>query len=364
MVGINRRMRDTMDNLKEKSLVYIPCITTEPLSILEDSGRGHQKLYYYSEFFDEIYVLSYGPKKKETKGNIVHFRGNLLDYFRNFPSDKENVDYVMITDIFITGAIGITLGLINEIPIVLRIGGTWDYPRDDFKFFFSKVIRFFTVPFVLANSKNVVTNAKNLQRRYEKFNDNIEVVYNGVDTDLFYPNKRKEKLKEKIKVIFVGTLNKNKGIEILAEASLELKDDFNFTFVGDGPLKGKLQKEYSHINFTGKVEHETVSRLLRESDIMILPSFSEGFPNILLEGMSAGLAVIGTNVGGIPEMIDHERNGILINPGSKSEIKKSIRELKNPQMRNKLGENARATVLKNYSYQKQLEKLVKSLFEK
>lgn len=351
------------ENLKSKKLVYLPCITTDPFSILEDSGRGHQKLYHYSKFFEKIYVLSYGPRKKETKGNIVHFRGNLLDYFRNFPSDKEYVNYVMITDIFITGAIGTTLGLINEIPIVLRIGGTWDYPRDDFKFFFSKVIRFFTVPYVLTNCKKVVTNARHLKERYNGFNDNIEVVYNGVDTNLFYSNKRKEKLKEKIKVIFVGSLNKNKGVEILAEASLELKDDFDFTFVGDGPLENKLKERYSHINFTGKVDHEMVSKLLRTSDIMILPSFSEGFPNILLEGMSCGLPVIGTRVGGIPEMIDHEENGLLIDPGSKKEIKKALSYLRDEEERKRLGKNAREKVLSNFRMKNQLQKLTHHLFK-
>jgi len=63
-------MDEQNKDLSNKSLVYFPCITTDPFSIMEDKGRGHQKLYYYSSIFDKVYVLSYGPKKIEKKNNI------------------------------------------------------------------------------------------------------------------------------------------------------------------------------------------------------------------------------------------------------------------------------------------------------
>ncbi|NQU83485.1 MAG: glycosyltransferase family 4 protein, partial [Parcubacteria group bacterium] len=92
-------------------------------------------------------------------------------------------------------------------------------------------------------------------------------------------------------------------------------------------------------------------------DIFALTSVKEGMPYVILEAMAAGLPIIATRVGGIPEIIDNDVSGILIQPQSPEAIKNSIINLLNsPSKRNALGEQARKKLIENYNINKMVEK--------
>ena len=98
---------------------------------------------------------------------------------------------------------------------------------------------------------------------------------------------------------------------------------------------------------------------LNKSQIFIIPSIFEGNPKVLLEAMACGLAIIGTEVMGIKEIINHEENGYLCKTNSGS-IRKAIIELiKNPKLVKKTGENARKYILKNCSLEKIIRKEIR-----
>ncbi len=341
-----------------KNLLYLSFSDYETTA---KGGHSEYRIEKASDIFDEVFVICHGPKEQIEENGVNYHIGTYYDYLRYLIKLRNKIDYIFIFDYFIIGFLGAFFGKIYNIPIGMRCGGLWKYKRGNLKRFFAKLIKLITKPFVFKTAKKIVFNAEYLRNKFPKYSHKSEVVYNGVDNDLFKP---KEVDNEKIEVIFVGRMVRSKGVKLLAEVSKDLKEEYNFTFIGDGDMKDTIEDNYPHIDCKGKLPHEEVSTHIRNSDILILPTYGkyEGFPNVLLEGMSCGKAVIGTDIAGIPEMIDHMDNGIIIQPKSKEDIKRALLEFKDSKVRKQMGENAREEVLENYSLDKNISKLYRTLF--
>jgi glycosyltransferase involved in cell wall biosynthesis len=135
----------------------------------------------------------------------------------------------------------------------------------------------------------------------------IVVNYNGVDKSIFFPSFKKESKT----IVFVGNLIKEKGIlELLSTfESLDGKyENYKLRIIGQGPLLRSLLDKYAHINervkFLGSLPLDKVANEIREAALLVLPSYREGVPNVLLEALSCGTPIVATNVGGIPEVIE------------------------------------------------------------
>ena len=125
-----------------------------------------------------------------------------------------------------------------------------------------------------------------------------------------------------LEICCVGSVSKRKGQDMIVEALVKMspvqREKVHFTIVGDGTLRGELEKLCfekgisKYIDFIG-VSNQVENYLLR-SDIFMLPSRDEGFPISILEAMRAGLPIISTNIAGIPEMVFSGINGIVISP--------------------------------------------------
>lgn len=135
-----------------------------------------------------------------------------------------------------------------------------------------------------------------------------------------------------IKIIYLGKIFAAKGIFDLLDVIKGNYDDLSnkasFIIAGSGEeekthIYKKIDK-YNIINFTGWVDPEEKKNLLSTSDILVLPSYSEGLPVSILEAMSYKMPIIATPVGGIPEIVENETNGRLITPGNKTELFESI----------------------------------------
>ncbi|MGF9710976.1 MULTISPECIES: glycosyltransferase family 4 protein [unclassified Paenibacillus] len=152
----------------------------------------------------------------------------------------------------------------------------------------------------------------------------------------------------KIVISCIGRLVLLKGHEILINALGLLKEqrhDFICWMIGDGMLKTELevyagQKGLSdHIIFMG--ERNDVSTLLKETDIVVVPSLHDNLPFVVIEAQLAGKPVIASHVGGIPEMIRHRETGLLFEKGSSVELAEQLLELmNNPSLRQQLGGHA------------------------
>ena len=146
------------------------------------------------------------------------------------------------------------------------------------------------------------------------------VNYMGVDKQLFYPPD--SKLRQGNQLLFVGNLIPTKGLWELVQAFERLyrqQPKLRLTIYGTGPLQGPLT-DYLHrhglaeaVRLQGARPLAEVADAMREADLLVLPSYREGVPNVILEAMACGLPVVATHVGGIPEVITPDC-GILVAP--------------------------------------------------
>jgi glycosyltransferase involved in cell wall biosynthesis len=168
-------------------------------------------------------------------------------------------------------------------------------------------------------------------------------------------------------IIFVGRLEKQKGIDVLLKAIQILKEKYHrslrVAIVGDGSLVNDLKElalQYGineYIDFLGV--RKDVLELMRESSIFVLSSRWEGFGLVLLEAMSIRVPVVATKVGGIPEVIEDGKDGILVEPENPDELAKAINLLlSNPDLRNNISESAFRKVKEQYSIENYAKNLL------
>lgn len=138
-----------------------------------------------------------------------------------------------------------------------------------------------------------------------------------------------------IRVLFLGWLEKEKGIFELLDACEQLAPHFNFilSVAGRGHAEVEAKKFVqgcnlnSRVDFVGWVHDAEKMRLLQESDILVLPSWAEGFPNAVIEAMSAKLSVIVTSVGNVPYLLRNREHALIIPPKNVDALRESLKEL-------------------------------------
>jgi glycosyltransferase involved in cell wall biosynthesis len=159
---------------------------------------------------------------------------------------------------------------------------------------------------------------------------------------------------DRIELLAVGRLVAKKGFDVLIDAMGLLDFDWRLRIVGDGPLLLQLHDQARHtadahrINFVGARTHAELPALYHEADIVVVPSVidtagdQDGLPNVVLEAMACGLAIVGSDVAAIPTAIEHRATGLLVDPGDRHGLANAISELaKDADLRAALGANAR-----------------------
>jgi L-malate glycosyltransferase len=183
----------------------------------------------------------------------------------------------------------------------------------------------------------------------------IAVVPNGLEFEGFSARRRDHRLRN---VTVVANLRPEKGHDVLIGAAAEILKRFpdaRFELVGGGPELATLvaQAETSQVlhAFTFLGHRDDVAARLTAADIFVLPSHSEAFPNAVLEAMAAGLPIVASRVGGIRELIDHDRTGWLVPAGEPRALADSICGLMaDPQRAERLGTAAREEARATYSF--------------
>lgn len=196
----------------------------------------------------------------------------------------------------------------------------------------------------------------------------VDVVANGVDYEKFnvyvdkgFVRSRYEvSLNEKL-ILFIGRLTPQKGVEHLVKAVpmvMAKHPNTKFIIVGDGWMRGEMQRQAqatgygSRILFTGFLPNQELIALLLSSDALVIPSIYEPFGIVALEAMAAGTPVIVSQVGGLAEVVEHEKTGIWVYPGDASSIAWGIdRILSDEAYAKQLAEKAKETVRKAYNWE-------------
>jgi len=199
----------------------------------------------------------------------------------------------------------------------------------------------------------------------------VTVVHSGVDCDRFRPATAQERadargalgISEREFVISaVGALEARKGHRYLIEAVGSLgatmkSVNVECLIVGQGSIREALQREIAvvrgieHIRLLGRVDDPR--EVLRASDVFAMPSVKEGLGVAALEAMASALPVIASDVGGLHEVIENERSGILVPPSDAGKIASAVEKLaQSAELRAQMGAAARARVVENYSMEK------------
>jgi glycosyltransferase involved in cell wall biosynthesis len=179
----------------------------------------------------------------------------------------------------------------------------------------------------------------------------IEILPNIIDYPIEVAENKKTNL---IFFLFLGYIGKRKGIfdllNVLIENKVEYEKRIKLLIGGNGEiqyLRDVIKKNnIEHfVEFGGWIKNEKKIEVFNKSDIFILPSYNEGLPISILEAMSYGEAIISTTVGGIPEIVRDQENGLLIEPGNLEQLKAAIDFfLDNHEKINQYGNNSKKMV--------------------
>jgi glycosyltransferase involved in cell wall biosynthesis len=181
--------------------------------------------------------------------------------------------------------------------------------------------------------------------------DRLKIVHCGVRPERYRrdPGRRPGQ-----RAIFVGRLDAVKGVPLLIEAFAAVREahpEARLAVVGDGPARAALEAQAAALGiaaateFLGYRAQDEVADLLAGADLLVLPSFAEGLPVVLMEAMASGLPVIATRVAGVAELVEDGVSGLLVPPGDVESLAAALRRLlADPALGARMGAAGRAQV--------------------
>lgn len=214
---------------------------------------------------------------------------------------------------------------------------------------------------ILNKSEKLIVLSESWKQFFENIvpKEKIQILYNSVPL----PEKKEQIMVNKtvFTALFLGRIGERKGVYDILEIAKKL-EKVNIIIAGDGEkkkVKDIVEKNsLKNVTILDWLNEQEKEKYLKNADMYLLPSYDEGLPMSVLEAMSYSLPVITTNVGGIPELIQNGENGILITPGDKKALEKSIIKLcEDCEYRRSLGQNAYNTINERFNIEKYLEKL-------
>jgi glycosyltransferase involved in cell wall biosynthesis len=189
----------------------------------------------------------------------------------------------------------------------------------------------------------------------------VDIVPNGIPAAVLaqYADRTAPTERQEIRLLFVGgrdPVRKGLGDILKAlETVLPVESGIRLAITGGGNVTETLTQVQSqlvqdHLDSLGYVSEAAKMELYRSSDVLLLPSYEEGLPYVILEGMGAGLPVISTRIGGIPDVIENQVNGFLIEPGDVPALAERILRLcRDPELRRRVGQANRQKIATSYT---------------
>jgi teichuronic acid biosynthesis glycosyltransferase TuaC len=246
----------------------------------------------------------------------------------------------------------------KETPLVMKFHGD-DGRIFPFKNRFNRKI----TEYMLAHADYVITASEEMKRILISIGADptrISAIHTGVDTDFFSPVS-KERCREKVGVpadamvfIYIGRLHPWKGIYEIVEVA-KICPEFRFIFVGSG----SIPDHPPNCTFIGPVSPDAVRDWLNVADCLLLPTYTEGVPTVVMEAFACCLPVIATDVGGCPEIVSHQENGLFIPVRDERALFKAVHWMhEHPDERKIMGKRGRETVVQNYEHGLLVEKLM------
>jgi glycosyltransferase involved in cell wall biosynthesis len=193
----------------------------------------------------------------------------------------------------------------------------------------------------------------------------IDVIHTGIELDRFCPGRGRDYFRQELglgeRTCVVGTLSRlddeRKGLRYFLEMAARLAPaapEARFLIVGDGVLRPMLEQRATELGIRDRVTftgwRTDIPRVLAGIDIFVMPSLFEGGPTTVLEAMAMAKPVVASNVGMVPEVIDHGRSGLIVAPGDAVAMAQAVSTLLwDETLRMQMGQNARSTAERDFS---------------
>lgn len=236
--------------------------------------------------------------------------------------------------------------LLSSVKLVTSVHGADIFPGGEQRGRYSRRLLF-----LLNRSDAIVANSAAFRdgflQVFPRLRDKTTFIYNGVDWDELHPEDLPPQSFRAPYVLCVAAHNEKKALDVVLQAFSAVArsdDEVQLMLVGDGPLRGDLETLAEDLQlgerviFAGALERSEVVKRLHGCTVFVLASRSEPFGIAIVEGMACGKPVVGSRTGGIPEIIENGRDGLLVEPDSPNALAVAIKRLLNDgRLRAELG---------------------------
>lgn len=198
--------------------------------------------------------------------------------------------------------------------------------------------------------------------------DRIKVVHCGIEPNAF--NKPQPFPNGPVRIVSIGRFAEQKGQALLLEAMARVRSrcpGIHLSLVGDGPLRGQLETEICRrelqdiVSITGWVDESRVTAELVNSHALVMPSFAEGLPMVVMEAMAAARPIIATYIAGIPELVLPGQTGWLVPAGDAKALAEAIFALSDtsPDRLSEMGNSGRVRALERHDINTEAVRLIR-----
>lgn len=301
----------------------------------EFAQKGHQVTILTAQFADLPHseITKEGARiirvpcrrKNKEKSSFLEMFSYLISAWKRAEQlvKKEKYDICLTFFGIPSGPLALHLKRKYKLPYVVRFGGG-DIPGAQKRFRYLYLILAPMIRKIWKNASRLIANSEGLKQRALAFEKRyaIDIIENGVDNQFFAPSEKKKK-KNAIVILFVSRLIEGKGLQYIIPKLPRIQEsvmqntgrEIQLVIVGDGPYRAALEqladetKVRNLVRFEGRKNKDQVLRYYQAADLFLLPSLSEGMPNVVLEAMASGLPIVITPCEGSKELVTD--NGVI-----------------------------------------------------
>ena len=318
---------------------------------------AHMQGLPFEEYKDGIRVVRISSFRRETFGAsfltmLAYVLAGLWTGLRLIRLDRPDIIHTHFA--VPSGALAWMLSIVTGIPYILTAhlgdvpGGV---PEKTEKWF--RWIELFTRPIWKRAKKVIAVSEHTRQLALKHYSVNVEVVPNGADVAHLAPAKIKVNIPPRL--VFAGRFVPQKNPLAIIQTLSQLKDlNWNCSMLGDGPLFENVKREIEkngmseRFDLPGWVTPDAVLEYFAKSDILFMPSLSEGLPVVGVQSLATGLAIVASEIGGFLDLVEPGKNGYLIDVADIPAFSRALREMiSNPKVLLRLRE---ASVEKSHEF--------------